>query len=89
MRILRWMFRVTKLDKIINERIRWTTKVGENACSGQRQFSTVSFSGFGLWVRVMVLGSVYDNRFPNSNPNLNHNSNRNLTITPILTPNSS
>ena len=33
MRILRWMFRVTKLDKIkiINERIRWTKKVGENA----------------------------------------------------------
>ena len=31
MRIIRWMFRVTKLDKIINERIRWTTKVGENA----------------------------------------------------------
>ena len=28
MRNLRWMFRVTKLDKIINERIRWTTKVG-------------------------------------------------------------
>ena len=24
------------------------------ACSGQRQFSTVSFSGFGLWVRVRV-----------------------------------
>ena len=31
MRILRWMFRVTNLDKIINERIRWTTKVGGNA----------------------------------------------------------
>ena len=57
------------------------------ACSGQRQFSNVSFSGFGLWVRV--LGSVYHNRFPNSNPNLNHNSNRNITLTPILTPNSS
>ena len=57
------------------------------ACSGQRQCSTVSFSGFGLWVRVRVLGSVYHNRFPNSNPNLNHNSNRNLTLTPILTPN--
>ena len=60
-----------------------------NACSGQRQFSTVSFSGFGLWVRVRVLGSANHNRFPNSNPNLNHNSNRNLTLTPILTPNSS
>ena len=59
------------------------------ACSGQRQFSTVSFSGFGLWVRVRILGSDTHNRFPNSNPNLNHNSNRNLTITPILTPNSS
>ena len=56
------------------------------ACSGQRQFSTVSFSGFGLWVRV--LGSDNLNRVPNSNPNLNRNSNRNLTLTPILTPNS-
>ena len=59
------------------------------ACSGQRQFSTVSFSGFGLWVKVRVLGSDNHNRFPNSNPNLNHNSNRNRTLTPILTPNSS
>ena len=49
------------------------------ACSGQRQCSTVSFSGFGLWVRVKVLGSVYHNRFPNSNPNLIHNSSRNLS----------
>ena len=31
MRMLRWMFRVTKLDKIRNRRIRCTTKVGENA----------------------------------------------------------
>ena len=31
MRMLRWMFRVTKLDKIRNERIWWTTKVGEIA----------------------------------------------------------
>ena len=59
------------------------------ACSGQRQFSTVSFSGFGSWVRVRVLGSVYHTRFPNSNPNLNQNYNRNITLTPILTPNSS
>ena len=59
------------------------------ACSGQQQFSTVSFSGFGLWVRVRVLGSDNHKRFPNSNPNLNHNSNRNITLTPILTPNSS
>ena len=29
MRILRWMCRDTKLDKISNERIRGTTKVGE------------------------------------------------------------
>ena len=43
--------------------------------------------GFGLWVRVRVLGSDNHNRFPN--PNVNHNSNRNLTLTPILTPNSS
>ena len=55
------------------------------ACSWQRQFSTVSFSGFGLWVRVRVLGNVYRNHFPNSNPILNHNPNRNLTLTPILT----
>ena len=59
------------------------------ACSGQRQFSTVSFSVFGLCVRVRVLGSDNHNRFPNSNPNLNHNYNRNLTLTPMLTPNSS
>ena len=31
MRMLRWMFRVTKLDKIRNERIWWPTKVGEIA----------------------------------------------------------
>ena len=60
------------------------------ACSGQRKFSTVRFySGFGLWVRVGVFGSVYHDRFPNYNPNLNHNHNRNLTLSPILTPNSS
>ena len=64
-------------------------KKNSYACSGQRQFSTVSFCGFGLWVRVRVLGSDNHNRFPNSNPNLNHNSNRNLILAPILTPNSS
>ena len=48
---------------------------------GMQQFSTVSFSGFGLWVRVRVLGSDNHKRFPNSNPNLNHNSNRNITLT--------
>ena len=31
MRILRWVFRVRKLDNIRNERIWWTTKVGEIA----------------------------------------------------------
>ena len=29
MRMFRWMSGVTKLDRIMNERIRWTTKVGE------------------------------------------------------------
>ena len=28
------------------------------ACSGQRQFSTVSFIGFGLWVRVRVVITI-------------------------------
>ena len=31
MKMLRWVFRVTKLDKIRNERIWWTTKEGEIA----------------------------------------------------------
>ena len=28
-------------------------------------------SGFGLWVMVRVVGSVYHNRFPNYDPSLN------------------
>ena len=31
MRMLRWVYGVTNLDKIRNERIRWTTKVGNIA----------------------------------------------------------
>ena len=33
-----------------------------------------------LWVRVKVLGSGCNNRFPNTHHNLNHNSNDNLIL---------
>ena len=36
----------------------------------------------GLWVRVKVLGSDYNNRFPNTKRTFNHNSNDNLTLNP-------
>ena len=42
--------------------------------------------GFGLWVRVEVLGSDCNNRFPNTNHNLNHDSNEYLTLTPKSNP---
>ena len=47
-----------------------------------RLFRAATVFNFLIW-RVRV------NRFSNSNPNLNHNPNRNLTLTSILTPNSS
>ena len=36
-----------------------------------------------IWVRFKVLGSDYNNRFPNTNHNLNHNSNDNLTLSSV------
>ena len=45
MRMLRWMSGVTKLDKIRNERIRGTTKVGEN----QRKCRNGGQSGMGMY----------------------------------------
>ena len=92
LRAITWVFAASSLVKISSRCLTYVLKktCGHAdrvfffyACSGQRQFSTVSFSGFGLWVKV--LGSVYHNRFPNSNPNLIHNSSRNLPLTQILT----
>ena len=40
----------------------------------------------GFPVRVEVLGSDCNNRFPNTNHNLNHNSNYYLTLTPKSNP---
>ena len=37
MRMLRWMCEITKLDKVRNERIRGTTKVGEIAMKVQER----------------------------------------------------
>ena len=34
----------------------------------------LNLGGFGLWVRVKILGSDCNNRFPNTNHNLSHNS---------------
>ena len=34
--------------------------------NGHGPFSTAYFGGFGLWVRVKVLGSNCNNRFPNT-----------------------
>ena len=41
---------------------------------------------WGLWVRVKVLGSACNNRFPNNNHKINHNSNANLILNPKLNP---
>ena len=49
---------------------------------GMSRFQLLNLGGFGLWVRVNVLGSDCNNRFPNTNHNLNHNSNDNLTLNP-------
>ena len=49
---------------------------------GMGRFQLLNLGGFGLWVRVEVLGSDCNNRFPNTNHNLNHNSNDDLTLTP-------
>ena len=46
----------------------------------------LKFGGFGLWVRVEVLGSDCNNRFPNTDHNLNHNSNDYLTLAPKSNP---
>ena len=46
------------------------------------QLLNLGVLGYGLWVRVEVLGSDCNNRFPNTNHNLNHNSNDYLTLTP-------
>ena len=48
--------------------------------SGNFKLPDLAGLGYGLWVRVRVLGSVHHNRFHNSNHNLNHNPNRNKLI---------
>ena len=53
---------------------------------GMGSFQLLNLGGFGLWVRVGVLGSDCNNRFPNTNHNLNHNSNDYLTLTPKSNP---
>ena len=56
---------------------------------GMGRFQLLNLGGFGLWVRVKVLGSDCNTRFPNTNHNLNHNSNDDLTLNsksnPVLT----
>ena len=53
---------------------------------GMGRFQLLNLGGFGLLVRVKVLGSDCNNRFPNTNHNLNHNSNDNLTLNPKSNP---
>ena len=53
---------------------------------GRFQLLNLGVLGYGLWVRVEVLGSDCNNRFPNTNHNLNHNSNDCLTLTPKSNP---
>ena len=53
---------------------------------GMDRFQLLNVGGFGLWVRVKVLGSDCNNRLPNTNRNLNHNSNDNLALNPKSNP---
>ncbi len=50
------------------------------------RFQLLNLGGFGLWVRVEVLGIDCGNRFPNTNHNRNHNSNDYLTLTSKSNP---
>ena len=53
---------------------------------GRFQLLNLGVLGYGLCVRVKILGSDCNNRFPNTNHNLNHNSNDNLTLHPKSNP---
>ena len=54
---------------------------------GMGRFQLVNFGDrFGLCVRVKILVSDFNNRFPNTNHNLNHNFNDTLTPNPKSNP---
>ncbi len=54
-------------------------------CLGQGPFSTAKFGGFGLWVRVEVLGSDCNNRFPKGNSVRNETNGPKFQNHPIST----